>query len=39
MMDLINLLGALLACTGLALLLAAALVVILIAWAGMHRGW
>lgn len=38
MMDLINLLGALLACTGLALLLAAALVVILIAWAGMHRG-
>lgn len=38
MMDLLNLLGALLACTGLALLLAAALVVILIAWAGMHRG-
>ena len=37
-MDLLNLLGALLACTGLALLLAAALVVILIAWAGMHRG-
>jgi len=38
MTDLLNLLGALLACTGLALLLAAALVVILIAWAGMHRG-
>lgn len=37
MTDLLNLLGALLACTGLALLLAAALVVILIAWAGMHR--
>lgn len=38
MMDLLNLLGTLLVCTGLALLLAAALVVILIAWAGMHRG-
>ena len=38
MMDLLNLLGALLVCTGLALLLAAALVVILIAWTGMHRG-
>lgn len=37
MMDLLNLLGALLVCTGLALLLAVALVVILIAWAGMHR--
>ena len=37
MTNLLNLLGALLACTGLALLLAAALVVILIAWAGMHR--
>lgn len=37
MMDLLNLLGALLVCTGLALLLAAALVFILIAWAGMHR--
>lgn len=37
MTDLLNLLGALLACTGLALLLAAALVAILIAWAGMHR--
>ncbi len=37
MTDLLNLLGALLVCTGLALLLAAALVVILIAWAGMHR--
>lgn len=37
MTDLLNLLGALLACTGLALLFAAALVVILIAWAGMHR--
>lgn len=34
----LNLLGALLACTGLALLLAAALVVILIAWAGIKWG-
>lgn len=38
MTDLLNLLGALLACTGLALLLAAALVVILIAWAGIKWG-
>lgn len=33
-----NLLGALLACTGLALLFAAALVAILIAWAGIKWG-
>ena len=38
MTDLLNLLGALLACTGLALLLAAALVDILIAWAGIKWG-
>ena len=38
MTDLLNLLGALLACTGLALLLAAALVASLIAWAGIKWG-
>ena len=34
----LNLLGALLACTGLALLFAAALVSVLIAWAGIKWG-
>ena len=38
MTDLLNLLGALLACTGLTLLLASALVAILIAWAGIKWG-
>lgn len=38
MTDLLNLLGALLACTGLTLLLAAALAAILIAWAGIKWG-
>ena len=38
MTDLLNLLGALLACTGLALLFAAALVAVLIAWAGIKLG-
>lgn len=38
MTDLLNLLGALLACAGLTLLLAAALVAILIAWAGIKWG-
>ena len=38
MTDLLNLLGALLACTGLTLLLADALVAILIAWAGIKWG-
>ena len=38
MTDLLNLLGALLACTGLTLLLAAALGAILIAWAGIKWG-